>query len=131
MIRSLAYLVVLAGVFGLTAADQARANRLLDWMACSIDITEEIKPSIEGTGTLRFETNLDAEVYNNHNSLKISSLTLKLKGTYNNNIKFTRKHKVEGLELLPGYSTSLYVQTYLNNINDFEWSILEVRGCSS
>mgnify|MGYP000058659382 CR=1 FL=1 len=131
MIRFSAYLVVLIGIFGLAPADQARANGLLDWLNCSTDITKEIKRS-GYSGTAKVGNGwFDGELYNNHKSLKITSVKIRIKGTYDNSKKFTRKHE-EMLEILPGYSARILFETYLDDIgDDFEWSILEVRGCSS
>lgn len=40
--------VVVALTASLTFAQPADANKLLDWLACNTDITEDIRPSIRG-----------------------------------------------------------------------------------
>ncbi|MDB9857586.1 hypothetical protein OAC63_04255 [Amylibacter sp.] len=123
--------VVVALTASLTFAQPADANKLLDWMKCSMDITKEIRPKVTGSGQLKWGKSIDAELYNNHNSLKITSVTVRLSGTYGNGTPFTRKYE-EIVKILPGYSAGIYIQTYLNHIDDdWEWKILEIRGCTS
>ena len=131
MFKPIARTAVVALTASLTFAQPAVANKLLDWMSCSIDITKEIRPSVTATGKLKFGDTIDAELYNNHNSLKITSVTVKLSGTYGDTMRFTRKFE-EVVKVLPGYSARLYIQTYLSDINDdWEWRLLEIRGCNS
>ena len=101
MIRSMAYLISLAGILSLAPAEQALANKLLDWMRCSTDITEEIRPSVTGTYVVKYGSLFHLELYNNHNSLEIASVTVRLSGTYEKTARFTRKYE-QRVRISPG-----------------------------
>tara|TARA_B100000780_G_C21046757_1_gene420207 strand:- start:493 stop:873 length:381 start_codon:yes stop_codon:yes gene_type:complete len=126
----MAYLLSLAGILSLAPAEQALANKLLDWMRCSTDITEEIRPSVTGTYGVKYGSLFDLELYNNHNSLEINSVTVRLSGTYGNTTSFTRKYE-QLVQILPGYSARVTFDTFLDDIDDGLLDILEIRGCNS
>jgi len=131
MIRSMAYLLSLAGILSLAPAEQALANKLLEWVRCSTDITEEIRPSIRGTMSLQSGIGwLDGEIYNDSRNLKVTSATIKVTGTYAGGREFTRKFK-QARDLLPGYSERLLIELGVRDVEEIEWSILELRGCKS
>ena len=131
MIRSIVYLVTLAGIFSLVSAEQVRANKLLNWVRCSTDITDDIRPSIRGTATLEGDIGwLDGELYNDSRNFKVTSVTIKVTGTYAGDREFTRKFE-NAFDLIPGYSERFLIDLRVNDVEDIEWSILELRGCKS
>lgn len=73
---------------------------------------------------------LDGELYNDSRNLKVTSAKFKVEGTYAGGRKFTRKFQ-NVQNLLPGYSERLYIDLNLTDVQDVEWSILELRGCKS
>ena len=123
--------VVVALTASLTFAQPADANKLLEWFGCNADITNEIRPSIRGEVTLYGGIGwLDGELYNDSRNLKVMSATFKVAGTYAGGRKFTRKFE-QARNLLPGYSEHLLIKLGVEDVQDVEWDILELRGCKS
>ena len=121
--------VALALFLQLTSTSEAQADGILGWLGCfyQSDITEEIRSSVRGRGHVSYGTAFDAEIYNNHQNLTITSMTIEIKGTYGGR-PFTRKYP-QDLAIEPGYSQRLYISLYLSDVILTDWSFSEVMGC--
>ena len=131
MFKPIIRTVMVALTASLTFAQPADANKLLDWLACNTDITDEVRPSIRDSVSLYVNIGwLDGELYNDSRNFKVTSATFKVTGTYADGRQFTRKFE-QARNLLPGYSERLLIKLGVEDVQDVEWSILELRGCKS
>jgi hypothetical protein len=103
---------------------------MLDSLLCTKDITEQIRGKYEAKG--RFSGSLmDIEITNNSTDLTISSVSVRLSGTYNNR-DFKRVYDKWVVDVEPGLGARLIISTgfsYLDNVKVDKMKIYQIFGC--
>ena len=98
------------------------------------DITAEMRGRFTAAGSLTNNSfraaTLTGEIFNDHPSLKITSIEIEVQGTYGGQRRFKRqvRRAVETIE--PGFSESFYIFDDLPaNVETYSWAITMLRGC--
>lgn len=119
----IASLIILSGI------TPVNAQGLLGTLLCGRNITEQMRDKWSGTGNFTFGY-LDLEIMNNSSEYRITAVSIRFTGSYSER-KFVRLYNDRELEIRPGTSARLIVETDISHRN-FELediAVVEFFGC--
>ncbi len=103
---------------------------ILDGLLCTEDITQQIRGQYEAIG--RFSgSSIDIEITNNSKDLSITSVSVRLEGTYRNR-NFKRVYEKWAVEAEPGRGARLLISTefsYNDAVDVDKLRVYKLYGC--